>query len=138
MKTSNSTKNLIILLVIVAVIGAIIYFVLNGNGIGALGSKTYTGESMGQRCSITINFSTGKWSYSGGKVSDYGSSTILTSTQISLQGKAINEVGKVNGMTKYNLLGNGDVNFDLYVAEDKSYVYIKYYFASYGIKCTLS
>ena len=140
-RKSNSTRNLIILLVIVAVLGAIVYFVVNGNGIdgngiGGSGSKTYTGTANGKQCSITIDFSTGKWSYSGYKISYYGDYTVLSSTQIELQGKAINEVGKVNGMTKYNLLGNTDVNFDVYVAEDKSYVYITYYFASYGIKCS--
>lgn len=137
-RKSNSTRNLIILLVIIAVLGAIVYFVVNGNGIGGSGSKTYTGTANGKQCSITIDFSTGKWSYSGYKISYYGDYTVLTSTQIELQGKAINEVGKVNGRTKYNLLGNTDVNFDVYVAEDKSYVYITYYYASYGIKCSLS
>ena len=137
-RKTNHIRNLIIVLALVAILSAMICFVLNGCGIGGEGSKTYTGESNGRQCSITINFSTGEWSYTGNKVSYYGDYTMLSSTQIELKGTAINENSKVNGMTKYSLLGSSDVNFHVYVAEDKSYVNIVYYFASYGIKCTLA
>lgn len=105
----------------------------------SIASKTYKGEYCGRTCSITVNFYTGEWSYSGAEVMSSGRITVLSSyNTISLSGNMMSNQGEINGRTEYALRGNANVNFRIYVDSDQQTLLIGAYGTSTGIKCTLS